>query len=52
MLQALLAHGKSLGCTNAWVGTESTNLAAQALYGSAGGSLDSDAFVTFSFQLK
>lgn len=51
MLQALLAHGRSLGCTSAWVGTESDNIAARRLYAGVGGMLDSDAFVTYSFDL-
>jgi len=52
MLQTLIARGRDLGCTNAWVGTEKTNTAAQALYAAAGGSLDPDAFVTYSFDLQ
>jgi ribosomal protein S18 acetylase RimI-like enzyme len=51
ILQALFAHGRTLGCTSAWVGTEADNEAAQALYRAAGGALDQDAFVTFSFDL-
>ena len=52
LLQALFAHGRSLGCADAWVGTEADNLAARALYKSAGGALDQDAFVTYSFDLN
>jgi len=51
MLGALLAHARALGCKTAWVGTEADNTAARALYRSVGGSLDQDAFVTFSFDL-
>ena len=51
MLRALLAHGRTLGCNTAWVGTENSNAPAQRLYASAGGSLDPDAFVTFTFGL-
>jgi ribosomal protein S18 acetylase RimI-like enzyme len=51
MLKTLLAHGRMLGCTNAWVGTETTNVAARALYAAVGGSLDPDGFVTYSFDL-
>lgn len=32
----MLAHGIALGCTEAWLGTEETNVAAQRLYESAG----------------
>ncbi|HEY2482065.1 MAG TPA: GNAT family N-acetyltransferase [Caulobacteraceae bacterium] len=36
-LTALLAHGRSLGCVNAWVLTDQNNPAARALYAAAGG---------------
>ena len=32
MLAAMLAHGKAIGCEEAWVGTEPDNLPARALY--------------------
>lgn len=51
LLEALLAHGRSLGCATAWVGTEADNLAARALYSSVGGAQDCEAFVTYSFDL-
>jgi aminoglycoside 6'-N-acetyltransferase I len=38
VMVALLAHGKALGCTVAWVLTDKDNTAARALYKSAGGS--------------
>jgi aminoglycoside 6'-N-acetyltransferase I len=38
VMAALLAHGKALGCTVAWVLTDKDNTAARALYKSAGGS--------------
>lgn len=34
LMDALLEHGRSLGCANAWVLTSSDNPAAQRLYGS------------------
>lgn len=37
MLRAMLAHGRALGCTEAWVATEHDNVAARALYERAGG---------------
>jgi ribosomal protein S18 acetylase RimI-like enzyme len=52
MLQAMFDHGRSLGCTTAWVGTEGDNDAARKLYLSAGGALDEDDFVTYSFDLE
>jgi ribosomal protein S18 acetylase RimI-like enzyme len=37
LVDALLEHGRTLGCVTAWVLTEQGNLPAQALYRSAGG---------------
>ncbi|MES2959513.1 MAG: GNAT family N-acetyltransferase [Pseudomonadota bacterium] len=51
MLQALLAHGRALGCAKARVGTEADNAAARSLYASVGATVDSDAFVTYTFDL-
>jgi aminoglycoside 6'-N-acetyltransferase I len=50
LLDALLAHGKALGCTEAWLGTEHDNVAARALYESAGSS--PEPFVLYSFPLN
>ena len=36
MLDAMFAHGKSLGCKEAWVGTEPDNVPARWLYESRG----------------
>jgi ribosomal protein S18 acetylase RimI-like enzyme len=49
LLDALLAHGRTLGCTEAWLGTEEDNLAARRLYEGAGGS--AEPFVLYSFPL-
>lgn len=45
MMLRMLEHGRSLGCGTAWVLTDTTNQAANALYRSAGGveGVDSDA---------
>ena len=37
ILAKLLSHARSLGCTEAWVLTDESNVAARALYGSVGG---------------
>jgi ribosomal protein S18 acetylase RimI-like enzyme len=37
MLDTLLAHARTLGCTEAWVSTEVENAAGRKLYASAGG---------------
>jgi ribosomal protein S18 acetylase RimI-like enzyme len=49
MLQAMLAHGRSLGCTEAWLGTEHDNVAARGLYEDAGSK--PEPFVLYSFDL-
>lgn len=40
MLDAMLAHGRALGCDEAWVGTEPDNAAARGLYASSGASAE------------
>lgn len=42
ILACLLAHGRSVGCRNAWVLTEAGNVPAKALYTSVGGKIDAD----------
>jgi ribosomal protein S18 acetylase RimI-like enzyme len=49
LLDAILAHGRTLGCTEAWLGTEETNLAARHLYESAGAAAET--FVLYEFPL-
>jgi ribosomal protein S18 acetylase RimI-like enzyme len=50
LLEAMLAHGRSLGCTEAWVGTEETNVAATRLYESSGGV--AEPLTLYSFRLN
>ncbi|HET7552555.1 MAG TPA: GNAT family N-acetyltransferase [Gemmatimonadaceae bacterium] len=50
LLDALLAHGRALGCTEAWLGTEEDNTPARRLYESAGG--EAEPFVLYSFPLE
>lgn len=52
VVQALLDHGKALGCREAWVLTERSNDAAMALYSSAGGQTAPTDPVMFSFRLR
>ena len=47
LLQALLAYGRSLGCREAWVGTDEDNTAARHLYASVGGKEKRIVYVTF-----
>ena len=50
LLDAMLAHGRTLGCTEAWLGTEDDNEAANALYRSAGSK--PEPFVLYSWELQ
>ena len=49
LLDALLAHGRTLGCTEAWLGTEEDNVPARRLYESAGSTAEQ--FTLYSFPL-
>jgi aminoglycoside 6'-N-acetyltransferase I len=49
LLAAMLAHGRALGCTEAWLGTEEDNVAARGLYEQAGAA--PEAFVLYAFPL-
>lgn len=51
VLRCLLDHGRQLGCTEAWVGTEPDNTAARALYARVGGSDPPETFVLYAFDL-
>ena len=48
LLDALFAHGRELGCSEAWLGTEEGNAAARALYGAVGGHEERMVYVTFA----
>ena len=52
VVRALLEHGRSLGCREAWVLTDRTNHAAMRLYASAGGREAPGETVMFEFDLK
>ena len=51
LMSELLALGRRLGCTEAWVATEPDNKAARRLYEKAGGQQDSSPFVMYTFPL-
>jgi aminoglycoside 6'-N-acetyltransferase I len=51
MLQAMLSIGRMLGCHNAWVLTDDTNIPARNLYLGAGGVEAPAPSVLFEFQL-
>jgi len=48
LMEALLEHARQLGCQEVWVGTETDNLPARALYASVGGR--EEPMVMFSFR--
>jgi ribosomal protein S18 acetylase RimI-like enzyme len=50
LLDAILAHGRTLGCTEAWLGTEESNEPARRLYRGAGGK--AEPFTLYSFPLE
>jgi ribosomal protein S18 acetylase RimI-like enzyme len=52
LVKAMLAHGRALGCTEAWVGTEADNIAARGLYERAGGSAEPFVLYFFPFTDK
>jgi GNAT superfamily N-acetyltransferase len=51
VLAALLAHGRSLGCGQAWVLTSAENAAARRMYAAAGGEEEPEAPVMITFSL-
>ncbi len=50
LLRAMLAHGRTVGWTEAWLGTEHDNVAARGLYEDAGSV--AEPFVLYSFDLQ
>ncbi len=49
LLDAMLAHGRAIGCTEAWLGTEEENEPARRLYAGAGAA--PARFVLYAFPL-
>ena len=52
LLDALLAHGRALGCKDAWVLTDRPNPAAEQLYESAGGVAEPSGGKMYVFDLN
>ncbi|MEO8620084.1 MAG: GNAT family N-acetyltransferase [bacterium] len=50
LLALMLAHGRTLGCTEAWVGTEETNSYARRLYSSAAYAEEPEGFLMYTFR--
>ena len=51
LVAVLLEHGRALGCSEAWVGTEVKNEAARQLYVASGGETG-EPFVMYTFPLR
>lgn len=51
LLHALFAHGRTLGCTQAWVLADESNVAARALYARAGGRAAAEPAIMYEFPL-
>jgi len=51
LLKVLFAHGRALGCAEAWLGTERTNMAARRMYAAVGGEEEDEDTVIVWFNL-
>ncbi len=51
LMNALLEKGKALGCSEAWVTTETDNTAARGLYANVKGKEDAETFVLYEYPL-
>ena len=51
LIELLCGHGRTIGCTSAWVLTDEDNSAAQKAYQAAGGKKDDDQIVLLEFDL-
>lgn len=52
LVRALVEHGRTLGCTEAWVLTDRTNAAARRSYAAAGGVEDEGDTVMITFRIE
>ena len=50
LVKHLWKHARELGCQEAWIGTEKSNIAAQKCYAGAGGEPDVEPFIIFEFE--
>lgn len=49
LVKALWNYAQSIGCKEAWIGTEKSNIAAQKCYIAADGMPDDEPFIVFEF---
>jgi ribosomal protein S18 acetylase RimI-like enzyme len=52
LIETLLAHGRELGCHEAWVATEADNEPARQLYVSTGGIADPTPAIVYTYRLS
>ncbi len=52
LVTKMIEYGKTLGCTESWLATETTNLPARACYIAAGGKEDDDLAVVYGWENK
>jgi GNAT superfamily N-acetyltransferase len=50
LVAALLEHGRALGCVEAWVATERSNVAAMRVYAAVGGKESPEAIVMYTYR--
>ena len=51
LMEAMLAHGSALGCREAWVAADQSNMPARRLYTAVGGTESTEPAVIISFDL-
>ena len=52
LVARMLDEARSRGCTEAWIATETSNVAARALYAAAGGIEDEERAVVYTWRLS
>jgi len=52
LVNAMKAHGASLGCTDIWTATEPSNIPAQKCYKAAGGYEDDEQAIVYNFDVE
>ncbi|WP_425390728.1 GNAT family N-acetyltransferase [Ekhidna sp.] len=52
LIKSMCEHAKSIGCKEAWVATEKSNMAARKAYVNAGGKEDAEDVVLIEFDLN
>ncbi|WP_171037003.1 GNAT family N-acetyltransferase [Maribacter algarum] len=50
LVKRLWEYAQELGCKEAWIGTEKSNIAAQKCYKASGGTPDDEPFILYEFE--